>query len=517
MAQSEGPERQQRRHQPVGWRGLVLIACLAIVLAATLLITARLAVRHGHVVELTLLQMNDVYEINPLAGSDQGGLARVASLRKQLLAENPNTYTLLAGDLLSPSAMGNIVIDGEPLAGRQMVDVLKHTGVDLVTLGNHEFDLKQTQLEARLAEGAPRFQWLSANVRRSDGTAFPHVRPNTTFSVKNGADATIRIGVFGLTIKTSKANDYVVYESPLATAVQQVAELRPKVDVLVAMTHLSMDEDREIAAKVPGIDLIIGGHEHENAQALRGPALTPIVKADANARTVYVHRLRFDTRTRQLVIESMPRRIDAGTPADPAVDKVAREWTERAHAALRDQGFAPQAIVATSAPSLDGTEASVRNQPTNLTRLIADGMLQAVPTAEIAIFNSGSIRIDDTIPAGKLAEWDAFRILPYPGTLELVQIDGRTLKDVLDANHAKRGTGNFLQTAKVEQDTKGGWFIAGKPLVPTQTYRVAVNDFVLRGEEAGFPMLKPSPPRVSVEQSKIIDVRRALIEAMRRL
>ena len=55
----------------------------------------------AHVVTATILQMNDVYEIMPLGGSGLGGLARVAALRKQLLAENPNTFTVLAGDVLS--------------------------------------------------------------------------------------------------------------------------------------------------------------------------------------------------------------------------------------------------------------------------------------------------------------------------------------------------------------------------------------------------------------------------------
>src|ERR1041384_6725645 len=73
------------------------------------------------VVEVTLLQLNDVYEIGPVEGGKSGGLARGATLGQRLLAETPNTFTLLAGDFVSPSALGTAQVDGQPLAGKQMV------------------------------------------------------------------------------------------------------------------------------------------------------------------------------------------------------------------------------------------------------------------------------------------------------------------------------------------------------------------------------------------------------------
>jgi len=57
-------------------------------------------------IQWTFLQMNDVYELIPLSGGKKGGLARVATIRKLLLKENPNTITFLAGDVVSPSALG---------------------------------------------------------------------------------------------------------------------------------------------------------------------------------------------------------------------------------------------------------------------------------------------------------------------------------------------------------------------------------------------------------------------------
>ena len=62
-------------------------------------------------IEFTILQINDVYEIAPLEGGKAGGLARVATIKKELLEENPNTIAVLSGDFLSPSLMANLKLE----------------------------------------------------------------------------------------------------------------------------------------------------------------------------------------------------------------------------------------------------------------------------------------------------------------------------------------------------------------------------------------------------------------------
>ncbi len=61
----------------------------------------------------TILHMNDVYELIPLSGGKKGGLARVATIRKLLREENSNTITVMAGDIVSPSALGMKKMDFE--------------------------------------------------------------------------------------------------------------------------------------------------------------------------------------------------------------------------------------------------------------------------------------------------------------------------------------------------------------------------------------------------------------------
>src|SRR5713101_5254494 len=75
-------------------------------------------------VPITVIQINDVYEISPVEGGKEGGLARLATLRRELARENPRTFLVLAGDAFSPSALGTAVVDGQPLAGAQMIAAL---------------------------------------------------------------------------------------------------------------------------------------------------------------------------------------------------------------------------------------------------------------------------------------------------------------------------------------------------------------------------------------------------------
>jgi len=147
-------------------------------------------------VVVTFIQLNDIYEITPVSGGRWGGPTRVATVRKQLVEKNPNTFTILAGDLFSPSALGTARVDGERLAGRQMVAVLNVMGVDYATFGNHEFDLSEEQFLSRMEESE--FQWVATNVTDDEGNLFPRTERHLILTVPGNDGGTVRIGFIGL-------------------------------------------------------------------------------------------------------------------------------------------------------------------------------------------------------------------------------------------------------------------------------------------------------------------------------
>src|SRR6266849_2098694 len=179
-------------------------------------------------VPITVIQINDVYEISPVEGGKEGGLARLATLRRELARENPRTFLVLAGDAFSPSALGTAVVDGQPLAGAQMIAALNAAGLDYATFGNHEFDLSEEQFHQRIAES--RAVWFSGNVRDRDGKPFAKVTDSVVFTVKGDRGARVRIGLIGLSIDSTK-KPWVSYLDFLETARREAKELRPKVDI----------------------------------------------------------------------------------------------------------------------------------------------------------------------------------------------------------------------------------------------------------------------------------------------
>ncbi|OUL30415.1 bifunctional metallophosphatase/5'-nucleotidase [Nostoc sp. T09] len=487
------------------WKGCGLVLQ---VLATVALATPVMA----EIVNINLLQLNDIYEITPVEGGTRGGLARVATLRQQLYKANPRTYTVLAGDAFSPSALGTAKINGTPLAGQQMVAVMNAVGFDYATFGNHEFDLPENLFYQRLQES--RFRWVSGNVLDSKGQPFKGVPRSIIFNVKGDRGAVVRVGLIGLTLNSNQPN-YVSYTDPIETAKQQVKALKGKVDIVVAITHLPIEGDRILAETVPEIDIILGGHEHENIQQWRGRDFTPIFKADANARTVYVHQLNYDTIKRSLQINSRLVAITDKIPDEPKTLSVVKEWVERGYQAFRANGFEPERVIAKLSFALDGLESSVRNKSTQLTELIAAAMLKEVPDADLAVFNGGSIRIDDVIPPGPITQYDIIRILPFGGKVVALEMNGALLKRVLDQGQANKGTGGYLQTAKISQArSSGNWLIQGQPLDPKRTYKVAINDFLISGKEKGLDFLNLQQSGIKLIAEKR-DIRFAVIDQLK--
>ena len=294
-------------------------------------------------VQWTFLQMNDVYELIPLGGGKKGGLARVATIRKLLLQENPNTITVLSGDVVSPSALGNSIVNGSMLNGKQMIAAFNTLGLDYATLGNHEFDLRVDSLRRRLNES--KFKWIASNVyERNTTVPFHNVLPYKIITISN-----VKILLIGLTIDDNMGP---VQTGPYVTITPQrmlpefthqyIKHLREKLrlkwDVLVCLTHLNMQNDIEVVESNLDIDVVMGGHEHENYYLKRGSKYTPIYKADDNAFTVFIHRFAYQPKTKQLLIFSKLTQVSPRFHDEPETARVANYFYEAGLQAYRDDG-----------------------------------------------------------------------------------------------------------------------------------------------------------------------------------
>jgi 5'-nucleotidase len=433
----------------------------------------------GRYVQWTFLHLNDVYELLPLDRGRKGGLARVAYVRKLLKQENFNTYTILAGDLLSPSALSSSKVNGTSLNGRQMIATMNTLGLDYMTFGNHEFDLSETDLFTRMNEST--FTWISSNIYRKDNNqSF-----GSSFSHQFITIDTIRILLIGLTLDGTGPYVRIINQSSLVNHVQEFLKSfsNGSYNVLVAITHLDMSIDIELASKIPQIDLIIGGHEHENYYYLRGTKYTPIYKADANAFTVYIHRCAYNLDKKQFRISSTLTRITSEIPDEEKTAAVANYWFNLGIQGFQELGYEPNTIVSClpTGIELDGRSESVRSFTTLLTASICESMLQltAINGTIIGIINGGTVRIDDVLRE-TITQYDILRTLPFGNLVISLSVPGQLLAQVLTNGISLKGNGMFLAYTRIETFDNGKtWLFNGADISKSGlNYNVATTSYV---------------------------------------
>lgn len=483
---------------------------LALLLGLLLALPSRGPAQGGGPRTVTLLHLNDLYEITPISAGQIGGLARVATLRSQLRRLAPGLVTTLGGDFLSPSALGLAEVDGKRLAGRQMVAVLNSVGVDWATLGNHEFDLREAEFRARLGEA--RFHLVVSNVTDSAGALFPNTLRHKVLRVRTPSGV-VRIGLIGLILNDNNPA-WARFEDPVAAARREVAALADSgVDAIIALNHQTLAADQFLAEQLPELALILGGHEHENYLVRRGPHFTPIVKADANVRSVAVVTLTVPRRGARPIVGVRLVPVDSSLREDPVVAREVAGWVRLGDSAYQAAGLNPRATVTTLTEALDGREATVRVRHGRLSTLIAEALRSEVPGAEVGLMNGGSIRIDDVLLPGPISQYDVIRILPFGGRVSGTSMTGALLQQVLQQGEANRGSGGYLHAAGVTQDGDH-WLVGGVPLDPTRQYRVATTDFLLTGREKGLDYLAPGNPGLGAITA-FRDIRQAVMDRLR--
>lgn len=473
-------------------------------------------------IDISLVQINDVYEIAPLDGGKAGGMARVATVKKEQARENSNTILVMAGDFLSPSVYNSLKFEGNRIRGKQMVDAMNTAGVDLAVFGNHEFDIPEADVQSRINESA--FQWVSSNTFNKKGNDIvPFVKngipfPETYIRTFSDADGTTaRIGFIGLTLPFNKAA-YVSYTDVFAAAQKKYDQLKDSCDAVIAVTHQAMDDDIKLAKQIPGLALIIGGHEHERHYAKIGNVY--ITKADANAKSAYIIKLNLNKNDKSLKLKADILDINEKIALDSTTNVVVKKWTDIANNSYASLGFDATKVCMPGGEPLDGREAYIRTQQTNFTKLIVSAMEKASPTADAVIINSGSIRVDDILQM-PVTQYDVIRSLPFGGSIMEVDMKGNLLIKILNAAKMNVGSGGFLQYSAALSNDNNGWLLKNIPVDAGKTYKIAITDFLMTGGEANLDFLtKDNPDIVKVYpvftdlNDSRSDVRRAIIRYM---
>ena len=469
---------------------------------------------------IDLLQINDVYEISPLDSNRIGGMARIATLKKQFLKQNKNSLLIMAGDFISPSVFNSVKLNDETVSGKQMITAMNAAGVDLTIFGNHEFDFKYPVLQQRIDESW--FQWIASNVyNKKDSGHAVFKKKNIDIPAiwkkifTNAEGISFTIGFFGLTAPENKGSpEYATYDSTLAIAKKMFSLLAPVCDAVIAVTHQNIKDDSILAMQIPQLTAIIGGHEHDMHFTKVGNVY--ITKAHSNAKSAFHLRLTIDKNnnpTATVTPELIP--IDTSIQQDYLCKTIAEGWMNIAMKYFKSSGFSPNEEVCNNFKvKLDGRDAEVRSGQTNLTRLITDAMLWAgeAKGCKVAILNAGSIRVDDIITP-PVSQYSFLRALPYESKIYVAEMKGWFIKNLLDSASHLKDEGAFLQYSVR---------LGKASIANAETYKVAIGDYLLSGRQNKLEFVnhgKPGIIAVDTAVSKdenLSDLRMAIINYIKK-
>jgi 5'-nucleotidase / UDP-sugar diphosphatase len=365
--------------------------------------------------------------------AEVGGAARLATL---LDAERRRGAALWldSGDVLEGAAVFH------RFGGSLELELLSSLGLGAMALGNHELSLDVAAL-AELFSTSASFPVLAANLRpHGDSALFGRVLPSVVLDAGG-----VRVGVVGVANPTSPPNlgradnPWRLELAPdLAVAVQAaVDDVAPRSALVIVLSHLGLDGDRELVRATTGIDLVLGGHQHivtaepeweddcfaAEIQARRRCAVrrVPIVHSGAYAR--WLSRLELT-----LVADpSAPAQLEVGAvlltqlpvsqqiPADARVSEFLEARRPPPEPPL---GFLPAPLRRRSALAGDSP----------LGNLTADAMLTAT-SADVALLNSSGLRAD--LEAGELLRSDLDLAFPFDEPWRLLWLTGRLLRQGL--------------------------------------------------------------------------------------
>lgn len=448
--------------------------------------------------ELVILQLNDTYRVDAVhdeRGRERGGFGRVVGLLKQLKEQNRNMLVLHAGDFLVPSLESRMLDDSTPMMVAAL-NYLQELAPVYAVPGNHEFDEK----DSKLLDGAlatSRFGWILSNLDRKGVGVDPNLVGRTSEHVIRRFGK-IKVGIFALTLDAAHSGQDREY-APVsgdyaAVAEREIALLEGEgVDLIIGLTHLDMEDDVKLAGlrqKHPRFLWVVGGHEHYWQKQTPSHSSALVTKGDSNARTVW----KISVALKDGVPELRDERITVDESLKPD-DKFQRDVTEYFRARLKQQvPYLDKPVARFKDVCYNATEESVRGEQSGWGSLIADSMRRAYrnASADVAVINGGSIRIDDNF-CDEVRFEHLERSFAFESPVTYVKLSGKDFKqDILEHSvGGKLGDGRFLQVSGVrfrfDRGQRDGARVfdvmiqKGKqwvPLLDGRTYVVAVPTFI---------------------------------------
>jgi 5'-nucleotidase / UDP-sugar diphosphatase len=444
-------------------------------------------------IELLILHTNDFHGALLPAGDIQmapppekiGGAAYMAAKIRELRDKDPGHVMLVdGGDCAMGTALSNA------LHGIPVIDYMNLAGYEAMALGNHEFEWGVGKLMAM--QQRAKFPFLAANlIDGTTGKIPPYAKPYIIVE-KEG----LKIGIIGLiskytpTLQNPNRIRNLLFLSPEEPTMKVIEELRGKgIRTVFVVSHLGYREDRDLVAKVSGIDCIIGGHSHTALHKAEKVNNTIIVQAGFNGRHLGRLKLTLDRDSGRVIsyMGDLIPIIDKDIAPDKEVEAMLEPYQEKIKESMSE-------ILGTAEEDLLNTPLG-DSQSTALGNFVTDA-LRVTCKSDLALYKSDAIRTN--ILKGPIRKGDLYQVLPFDNKVIKAELRGNEIRAMLEFLMESP----FLTQASglsvtYHGDRKKGkrieaFLTDGQPLVDNKGYTIAMVDylFYLYYKSGGFDVLK---------------------------
>ncbi|GAA3942241.1 choice-of-anchor I family protein [Microbacterium soli] len=468
--------------------------------------------------DIQVLTINDFHgRIEQNLGGGEAGAAVLAGAVDALESENPNTLFVSAGDNIGASTFTSFIAEDQPT-----IDALAAAGLDVSTVGNHEFDRGFDDLTDRVLPGYGGTQFgLGANVylKGTDEPALDEYRIETIDGVRVAFIGTVTASTAAMVTPTGIADIEFGDQLEAANRVADELTASDAADVIILLAHTGAAEsscdavladDTDFGALVhqasAEIDAIVSAHTHQKYDCMvAGPTGVerPVIQAFQYGTNLGRLDISVDRATGDLVsIEGdvIPLVVDGrpAFPADPAVEQIVAAATDAADEAGNVEVGSISADIlrgGTPAGADRGVESTLGNTVADVYLWATSNENYAGTPAQIAIMNPGGLR-DDLLYGqdGTLTYRQVANVQPFANTLVTVELTGTQLKSILEEQWQPEGSERpklhlgISEGFSYEYDpdaAKGSHILSmsyqGEEIAADDVFTVATNSFLAAG------------------------------------
>lgn len=452
-------------------------------------ILASCTIAQAEIVDFTILNTNDTHTKMLPQGryGEIGGAARMATLIKYFRSTLPRTLLVDAGDWCEGTFFHHM---GDTMSVE--LELRSMLNYDAVALGNHDYLYDPAFFYEKMTRKDPNLPVLCANIDfnavLSQYPDFPsYFEPYRIFEIDG-----VRIGIFGLSTEEFLYPQFItpisiLKPSVIAREMIDVLKNQEQVDIVIGLTHLGFEEDVELASRVSGMDLIVGGHSHtflfEHVEVVAPDGnVTYIVQTGAKYKYLGLLELAYDTLTDKLLIDNyelLP--IDERLQEDAEVATFLQDY--------KDEITAKYGNVYTDTVADANVDLVNHSTESPLGNLVCDAILKACQDEgyEVDMALKSENFLVQPIRAGNICSNDVFETLcygwdPYEDKnlrVFIVEMKGSDLKRFFQMIPSM-GLYISFSGGEIISDATGlgfpSFIVNGEDLNASYTYNVAMNN-----------------------------------------